>query len=265
MKHDYFRISLDPSSPSTSSYLLSLTTHPSTPLYRISLPQDPAALGSIIIYPFSSVPSPATAVAAARFTKNPKRYEPIASACTCEPYKNASAAGDLPPLSSSSAEVADDASTISISTTNTNTNSNSNPNSNPQNTTWRPLYPSSRTRTGKIITLTYRCQIPIVLVPGLHASIRAFIWRTTPAATYFELASEGGLEIEPGRTFENVNKKGDGKGDGKDWSWRRVLARVTIDDEGTPDVFEIRRGGGVEFEMAVLVHVWAILEGLKRG
>jgi hypothetical protein len=73
------------------------------------------------------------------------------------------------------------------------------------------------------------------------------------------------LEIEPGRTFENVNKKGDGKKDGKDWSWRRVLARVTIDDEGRPDVFEIRRGGGVEFEMAVLLHVWAILEGLKRG
>lgn len=214
MKYDYFLVTRE----SANRYILSLTID-RTPLYRIELPLDPAAIGSILVLPaFASDNVP---VAAARIAKNPKKFDAVASVCAREQ--------DL-------GDAADSES-------------------------WRPLFKSATVNHAKISYESYRSSLPIVTVPGLRASARAFLWRTTSSATHFELSSEALVVHEPGRSFEAItsNKAYEER------DIRLVFAKVTMKSSGQyPEVIEMRRGGGLEFELAVVLQLFAILHDMKR-
>ena len=120
--------------------------------------------------------------------------------------------------------------------------------------TWLPLVKASVLGPRKDCEM-YRSSIPIVTVPGLKASIETFVWRFKPSATYFEMSSEWPLPYEPGRTSNQT------EGDS-----RLVFARVTLKSSGKtyPEVIEIRRGGGLEFELTVVLNAFTILHNMNR-
>jgi hypothetical protein len=106
-------------------------------------------------------------------------------------------------------------------------------------TVWRPLLPAARPDN-------YMASIPIVTVPGLRGSVRAFAWRTTGR----------GLELwwrSPTHGAETAAEQ-------------PVFARCTF--RGSTDypenVIEVRRGGGLEFELGVVLGMAVVLQLTNR-
>lgn len=110
---------------------------------------------------------------------------------------------------------------------------------------WRPFVRAGMLSAGE----DYLSLIPIVGVPGALPTDRQFAWRTFLCEPFFELWWEGPL---PNVSPSNYRK------DERDS--RYLFATVARrQDETGQNVIEIRRGGGLEFELSVILHMFVIL------
>jgi hypothetical protein len=118
----------------------------------------------------------------------------------------------------------------------------------------KPYLPEAKwlpfVRAGALsVSEDYLSSIPIVGVPGTPPTDRQFGWRTYLCDPFFELWWEGPLV--------NVSTWGYRK-DERDsrYLFATVVRRK---DETGQNVIEIRRGGGLEFELSVVLQMFVIL------
>ena len=114
---------------------------------------------------------------------------------------------------------------------------------------WRPL-----TRTGTFFVEDYRSTIPIVTVPGRAATPHQFTWRTSGVTEpFYQLWWDGPLPLVPAAMFMQDQR-------GSEYVFATV-ARKTAD--GGDNLVQIRRGGGIDFELSVILELFVILH-LKK-
>lgn len=118
---------------------------------------------------------------------------------------------------------------------------------------WRPMSRASTFAIGE----DYRSSMPIITVPGIAPVMRQFAWRTGLCKPVFELWWDGPLPL--------ASSSGYVKGDR---DFRYVFATVDTGTAGTGyfghNLIEIRRGGGLEFELSVVLETFVILQHLKK-
>jgi hypothetical protein len=196
-QHDYYKIVRD----SSVSYHVCLTVDP-TPIYRIELTKDPSAAGDIIIFP-SSGPS-SLPVAAARFGKNPKRGDAVATICSSSPHL--------------------------------------------QESPWLPF-----TKDRALTSMAdYKSTIPIVAVPGLAPTHQAFGWHTLLSRPNLELWWEGPLPLQSPRSHARAER-----------DYNYPIATCLVGEAGGDIIVEMTRGGGLQFELAVLLQMFVLLRPAK--
>jgi hypothetical protein len=111
---------------------------------------------------------------------------------------------------------------------------------------WRPL-----TRAPTLsISEDYRSSIPIVTVPGTAPTYRQFAWRTGLCEPLFELWWDGPLHHMSSRGFTKDDR------DAR-YLFATVVRRAAETEE---NLIEIRRGGGLEFELSVVLEMFVILQ-----
>ena len=97
----------------------------------------------------------------------------------------------------------------------------------------------------------YQSAIPIVTVPGRAAAPHQFSWRVGPLSEpFYELLWNGPLPLVPSAMFRNDER-------GSEYVFA-TLARKTS-PEGGDNLVQIRRGGGLEFELSVILELFVIL------
>ncbi|TVY47284.1 hypothetical protein LCER1_G008520 [Lachnellula cervina] len=102
---------------------------------------------------------------------------------------------------------------------------------------WRPL-----TRTGMFSIEGYQSTIPIITVPGRAATPHQFSWRTgSLSEPLYQLWWDGPLPLVP--TFGFMRDQRGSEGD---------------------NLVEIRRGGGMDFELSVILELFVILHLRKE-
>ncbi|KIN08955.1 hypothetical protein OIDMADRAFT_48798 [Oidiodendron maius Zn] len=109
---------------------------------------------------------------------------------------------------------------------------------------WMPLTRAPTFVVGE----DYRISIPIVTVPGAAPVQRQFTWRTSLCEPFFELWWDGPLPHVSPRGFIKDDRDS-----------RYVFATVVRAAETGGNLIEIRRGGGLEFELAVVLGMFVIL------
>jgi hypothetical protein len=116
---------------------------------------------------------------------------------------------------------------------------------------WRPLLKSSLLAIGE----EYKSSIPIVTVPGMQPTAKSFAWRTALSNPYFQLCWDGPLLHQPARAYI------DGEQD-----FRHLFATCVMKggDESQDNLIEMRRGGGLEFELTVVLELFAILYQMNK-
>lgn len=117
---------------------------------------------------------------------------------------------------------------------------------------WRPV-----TRAGVLsLAEDYRSSIPIVTVPGTAPTYQQFGWRTSLCEPLFELWWDGPYVNAP--PYAYVKDQRDS---------RYLLATVVRRSAETGNIdnlVEIRRGGGLEFELSVILEMLVILHHKKQ-
>lgn len=106
------------------------------------------------------------------------------------------------------------------------------------NASWRPL-----TKTSLLSPHDYKCDIPLVTVPGQNPVLHPFNWRTSLSENqYYELWWFGQFDF------------------------MCHFAMCTPKPEGAyPDpLIQIRRGGGLQFELSVILGMFTIYRHLAR-
>jgi hypothetical protein len=111
---------------------------------------------------------------------------------------------------------------------------------------WRSL-----TRASTLaLSEDYRSSIPIVTVPGTAPTHHQFAWRTSLCEPFFELWWEGPLPHVSSRGFTKDDRD-------SRYLFATVVRRVAETEE---NLIEIRRGGGLEFELNVVLEMFVILQ-----
>ncbi|KAH8650035.1 hypothetical protein BX600DRAFT_473985 [Xylariales sp. PMI_506] len=110
---------------------------------------------------------------------------------------------------------------------------------------WRPI-----TRTGTFSVEDYRSQIPIITVPGRAATLQHFSWKIGHISKpYYRLWWDNPLPLVPYAMFMPDQR-------GSEYVFA-TIARKTA--SGGDNLVEIRRGGGIEFELSVILELFVIL------
>lgn len=197
-QHNYYKVV-----PDTSvSYYVCLTVDP-TPIYRIEFSKDPSAVGDITIFPSSGTSS--APVAAARYGKNPKKGDPVATICSSSPHL--------------------------------------------QEPLWLPL-----TKDRAITSMAdYKSSIPIVAVPGMPPTHQAFGWHVLYARPNLELFWEGPLPLQSSRAHARAER-----------DYNYPIATCLVGEAGGDIIVEMTRGGGLQFELAVLLQMLVLLRPAKQ-
>ena len=112
------------------------------------------------------------------------------------------------------------------------------------NANWRPLFQKS-TFLG---FLDYYCELPIVTVPGTSTVEKPFGWTISERFCQFWW-SRAGLPFETGEL--PLTPQGDR-------ACLFAIAAPKESEEERASIIEIRRGGGLEFELAVVLQVFVI-------
>lgn len=111
---------------------------------------------------------------------------------------------------------------------------------------WRPM----ARKTGTFSIHEHQSEIPIVTVPGLPATPHRFLWMSRHLSEpYYRLEWDGPLPMTPS------SMSGDSKR-GNEYVFATVVKKST---EGEANLVEIRRGGGLEFELSVILQLFVIL------
>lgn len=115
---------------------------------------------------------------------------------------------------------------------------------------WRPL-----TRTGMFSVEDYQSAIPIITVPGRAATPHQFSWRAgSLSEPFYQLWWNGPLPLVPASMFMHDQR-------GSEYVFA-TMARKTAD--GGDNLVEIRRGGGMDFELSVILELFVILHFKKE-
>lgn len=115
---------------------------------------------------------------------------------------------------------------------------------------WRPL-----TRTGMLSVDAYQTSIPVNTVPGRAPVPHQFSWRTgSISAPFYQLWWDRPLPLVPASMFMQDQR-------GSEYVFA-TMARKTA--EGGENLIELRRGGGLDFEMSVLLELFVILHFKKE-
>lgn len=110
---------------------------------------------------------------------------------------------------------------------------------------WRPL-----SRTGMFSVQDYTTSIPIITVPGRAAAPQQFSWQSYRLSEpFYQLRWDGPLSLVPSAMFMNDQR-------GSEYVFA-TMARKTAD--GGENLVEIRRGGGLDFELSVILELFVIL------
>jgi hypothetical protein len=113
---------------------------------------------------------------------------------------------------------------------------------------WRPL-----TRAGMVFK-EFQSSIPIVTIPGRAATPQHFQWQTgSITEPFYQLWWEGPLPLVPKSMFFSDQR-------GSEYVFA-TMARKTAD--GGENLVEIRRGGGLDFELSVILELFVILHFKK--
>jgi hypothetical protein len=120
------------------------------------------------------------------------------------------------------------------------------------NSNWRTLH---KTSTFSSVD-DYRSSIPVVTIPGLLPTMRSFAWRTTSTSPYFELWWDGPLPYQ--KTTRSAHPL--------ERDFRHLFATCVPRATGLnhDNLIEIRRGGGLDFELTVVLEVFAILHHMNK-
>lgn len=111
--------------------------------------------------------------------------------------------------------------------------------------------------TKKISGGEYAGPISIVPAPGLDALTPSLSWRIDAAAPYFELWWVGPLHLEPAGSQNQRNA-------GRDPRYLFATAEVKkIPRQGYPSLIRIRRGGGLVFELTVVLQLFVIMHHMN--
>jgi hypothetical protein len=115
---------------------------------------------------------------------------------------------------------------------------------------WRPLI-----RTGMLSVESYQTSIPIVTVPGRAPAPHQFSWRTgSLSEPFYQLWWDGPLPLVPGSMFMHDQR-------GSEYVFA-TMARKTA--QSGENLIEIRRGGGLNFELSVVLELFVILHFKKE-
>ena len=117
---------------------------------------------------------------------------------------------------------------------------------------WRPVTRACMLSYGE----DYNSVIPIVKVPGTAPTPHQFSWRTSLCDPFFELWWDGPFVHTPSCVYIKDERDS-----------RYLLATVVRKQEGTENIdnlIEIRRGGGLEFELSVILELFVILHSKKQ-
>jgi hypothetical protein len=110
---------------------------------------------------------------------------------------------------------------------------------------WRPVTRAPTLWIGE----DYRSSIPIVTLPGTAPTYRQFAWRTSLCEPFFELWWDGPLPHMSPRGFTKDDRD-------SRYVFATVVRRAA---EAEDNLIEIRRGGGFEFELSVVLEMFMIL------
>ncbi|TPX18662.1 uncharacterized protein E0L32_002519 [Thyridium curvatum] len=115
---------------------------------------------------------------------------------------------------------------------------------------WRPL-----TRAGTFSAVDYRSEMPIVTVPGRPATLHQFSWRTGGLSDPFcQVWWDGPLPLVPVSMFTQDQR-------GSEYVFATIARKTATAGD---NLVEIRRGGGLEFELSVILGLFAILHFKKE-
>jgi hypothetical protein len=230
MQHDYFRISPD----SSTSFEISLTVNP-TPLYRVEMSEDPSANIEIQIFEaFTSGPALATCRTSPKDPESTKLK--FSNMKNIKNIKNITRIAKSPPVASvctASPESPD--------------------------AKWQALYKSSA------LTWSYFSgRIPLVMVPGCGPVLRNFVWRIGQASNQAQLELWLKEELDDETATEGSSNP---EGSNRAHLFARYYGHGQKQGHAKPfikkHILEVRRGGGIEFEFAVILEVLAILHLIK--
>lgn len=119
---------------------------------------------------------------------------------------------------------------------------------------WRPV---TIQRGVMALDTDYSTSIPVVQVPGTRARIQNFSWRTNICKPFFQLWWEGPLVYLPPISYIR---------DKRDLQYLlATVARKSAETGQLDNVVEIRRGGGLAFELSVILEMFVILHHKKQG
>lgn len=95
----------------------------------------------------------------------------------------------------------------------------------------------------------FKSTIPVVKYAGAQPTMQSFGWRTNYPVPNYELWWEGPLPLQSPRTYTKADR-----------DCRFVFVTCIFKGETNADnVIEIRRGGGLHFELSVLLEFFVIL------
>jgi hypothetical protein len=121
------------------------------------------------------------------------------------------------------------------------------------NALWRPVTQAK----GMLASDDYHTAIPIVTVPGRAPVPSHFSWRVNTnvlAAPYYQLWWNGPLPMISAKRLSNEPP-------GPEHLFAAMLRKTS---EGGENVLEIRRGGGLDFELSVLLELFVIMLDKKN-
>jgi hypothetical protein len=116
---------------------------------------------------------------------------------------------------------------------------------------WRPV----QTSTGMLSVESYKTAIPIITVPGRSPTPHEFSWRTgSLAEPFYQLWWEGPLPLFPEARFFRDQR-------GSEYIFATVSRKTAA---GGENLIEIRRGGGLDFELSVVLELFVVLHFKKQ-
>lgn len=115
---------------------------------------------------------------------------------------------------------------------------------------WRPL-----SRASMLSVESYQSSIPIVMMPGIAPAPHQFSWRTgSLSEPFYQLWWDGPLPLVPASMFMHDQR-------GTEYVFATMTRKTA---EGGVNLIEIRRGGGLEFELSVILELFVILHYQKK-
>lgn len=117
---------------------------------------------------------------------------------------------------------------------------------------WRPV----RSSTGFLSVESFNTLIPIVTVPGRSPKPHEFSWRTGALAEpFYQLWWEGPLPLFPEARFFHDQR-------GSEYIFATVTRKTAA---GGENLIELRRGGGLDFELSIVLELFVILHFKKQA